>query len=241
MIFLYVLTLILGFLEASSTDRINQNNDRQIWSEEIFERDISGGWSYRARSVQNIGADYQRLFNHQYEGVLYCDLNKSYPSASFVKSMKLGAGYNATEHIQSNTLGVRQWVWFNRLLAENINTVSFFDWEISQRSRVEYHIYMRPYYEDHGVYRCRIQFNPPWEFTRFKIKPFLSNEWFFRRDTFDDDNGVGIVGGWYQNRLRLGIIFNPFSFYWQWRILKQPKGISPPWYNTYQLGVQIYL
>lgn len=212
-----------------------------MWSEEIVEREMGNGWSYRARGVQYIGADYQRLFNHQYEGMFYYDLIKSFPSASFVKSIRLGPGYNVTEHIQSNTLGVRQWVWFNRLLVENINTLSILNWEVSQRSRIEYHLYMRPHYEDHGVYRCRLQFNAPWEFTCLKIKPFLSNEWFFRKDTFDDDNSVGMVGGWYQNRLRVGITVEPYAFYWQWRILKQPPGSLRVWNNTYQIGFQVYL
>ncbi len=239
MIYSLLLPLFCGLLNASSFDRINENNDHQIWSEEILERDLSEAWSYRLRALQYVGADYQRLYSHQYEMMVFYDLTKVFPS--FLKSVTLGPGYYASEQIQSNTRGIRQWVWYNRLLVENSNTISIMDWGFSQRNRVEYHIYMRPNFEDHGVYRCRILITPPFFFTPLKIKPYISNEWFFRKDTLDDDNTFGRVGGWYQNRLRFGFTFVPYTLYWQWRILKQPPDRTPLWNNTYQIGFQINL
>src|SRR5262249_17395041 len=154
--------------------------------------------------------DYQRFYNHHYEALIYYELTTPFPvpECSLLKSVVLGPGYSIGEQIQGNLLHVRQWVCVHRLLLENTQLFSWRKWELTQRNRLEYHIYSRSGFEDYFLYRCRIQITPPWTFTSWKVQPYLSNEWFFRKKTLDEDNNFGMVGGWYSNRLRVGATFN---------------------------------
>lgn len=114
---------------------------------------------------------------------------------------------------------------------------------MKQRLRGEYQDFVRKHYTNYALFRYRLIVNSPWKLTCWNISPYLSNEFFIRKNTFNGGAQKGIVGGLYSNRFRIGLnadlIVNKLStaLYWQLRFTKHRPGTHPRWFRTYQVGL----
>lgn len=240
--------LFMQYLSSANSilDRLNANNDHGLWLEQnvyVTQRD----WRIRLNAQQRFGADYKKFYYEQYEVIFLYDISKFLAASeeSFVREGSLGGGYNGSYELRKNTLGDYHWVWLNREVVESWLTMHGFFPKIVQRARGEYLTYARSHYKDHALFRYLLSFYLPWSWK--KCHPYISNEWFFRSNTYHKTHPSGLVGGWYQNRLRMGFEIDwpcdgtSTNLYWQWRTRKQKPDSSPRWIHTYQIGFGINL
>ena len=240
--------LYSGFalLEAAAPASLNANNDHQFWFEQSLAKDLPCEWSMTLVTKQRWGADYRILFYQEYECILQRDITRLFslrPNSVF-KSFSMGPVIHFNQTIQSNTLGNVQRVWVNRTILEANAIMQVDATKVQQRLRGEYLYYLKAHFKNFARLRYRVRIDSPWTWTRYNINPFISNEWFFRNNTYRTCNPTGLVGGYYENRLRFGlsaeIVKNMSTeFFWQWRRNKQNPGSSPRWDNIYIIGVSI--
>lgn len=223
----------------SALKKLNQNHDHGLWLDQFMHFKLPSNWFLIFHGVQRWGADYELLYNYQNELVLQYDLKKYWNLSSPIKRLSLGPGYNLTNSLRKNTKGIYHWVWVNKPIFETYFDFTTCKWQIQNRIRIEYHDFTRKNYLNFILYRYRLSFFTPWKWTSLKINPFFSNEWLFRKNSFNSAKSSGLVGGWYHNRVRIGVAMvlikkRAKSFlYWQWRIVKHKPN---QWKNTYQIG-----
>jgi len=225
-------------------NKLNANNDHALWLESNITKKLAKEWSITLRTEQRFGADY-RLYSYQEYGfLLQYNITKFFDLSppSIFRGMTIASGFVGSEAIQRNTRGKFHWDWIYRTVLEADLTFVYCDWWLRERVRTEYHAHQRKHYKDFFQYRYRMILNTPWKLTAWKFNPLIQNEWFFREQSFSRSNPRGIMGGWYQNRFRVGIEFKPVcdllttTLYWQWRIRKRRPGTRPRWANNYQIG-----
>lgn len=243
--FFIFLSSCTPFLEGqnSDLDRLNANNDHGFWLENNFQKSFSD-WLIKLHLEERWGIQSRKLWYEEYELFLQYDITKwlGKRTPSFLKKITFGPCYNLTKQIEKDTQEVFRTVWVNKPFVEtNINCV-FWDWKVNQRARFEHLHYCKPHYNDHNTVRYRLAVYTPWKWTYWKFNPYLSNEWFFRKNTVSLENPTGLVGGWFQNRFRVGVAFDLFekvstALYWQWRIDKKKPEIRPRWFNVYAIGL----
>lgn len=245
-----ILAASLAAEDDSSLNKKNANNDHGFWLEQNMTKEFRSNWMITLRSGQRWEDDYRKFYYQEYEVDVEYDVTKFFCqcSSKFFKKLTMGPGYNATRQIQKNTEDEFHWVWINRSLLQANLTLSVYDWQIEQRLRGEYRQYTKSHYKDFGLCRYRLVARTPWKWTCLNIRPYLSNEWFFRENTYqEEDNPDGLVGGWYENRFRVGTTFDVYqdwvstALYWQWRTIKQKPDVHPRWFNSYQIGLAINL
>lgn len=244
LIFLFLIAQSMVFAASLSTlESINANNDHGLWLEQNFRSNITSKTIMRFHFEQRWAADYRQIYFHEYEYFFQHDiaqyLNKTL--RKIFETIFIGPAYNFTRSIQKDTLGIFHWVWFRKPMLEMQLFSSLGKWTIRQRLRGEYIDYTRKHYKNFGTFRYRIEIFTPWKWTRWKINPYIWNEWFIRRDTYSLTHPTGLVGGWYENRFRIGLLANLFenvssAVYWQWLSRKQIPGTHPGWFKTYQIG-----
>lgn len=249
--YLFIFFILAVKLKVLANDdileQINSNNDRGFWFEQNIKKNTSNDGFIRFRCEQRWASDYRQLYYQEYEIHLQYDIKKSLSKkiASLFMSTTMGPSYNVTRLIQRNTLGIFHWVWLQKPMLEINLGSSFLGWVINQRIRGEYIAFTKKHYKNHGVARYRLEFYSPWKWTSWKINPYLSNEWFFRENTYHSiSNPHGLVGGWHENRFRAGINLTLFkqlstAIYWQWLIRKQKPGTYPKWFNNYMVSCAI--
>lgn len=232
------------FGNESLLNRIDSNNDHGFWVESDWRIEIAPKIAFTVRSEHRFGAGYRIMWYQEYAAFLHYDLLKLFclDQSSLLKSFNVGIGLADTEILLKNTRQIFHRVWVLRPMLEYNTTYEWQKWRILQRVRVEDHFHLRPHYKNFAGYRYRLIFYTPWKWTTWNVNPFIYNEWFFRKNTFSPNHPSGLVGGWHQNRFRIGLEFEPFgkvlsaNVYWQWRTLKKRPGIHPSWFNTYQYG-----
>lgn len=232
--------------EGSSSTTLNANNDHQFWFEQFFSKKLPCDWSMVLSTKQRWGADYRILFYHEYEGVFQYDIKKFFHlhSKSIFENITIGPGNNLNQIFRRNTLSKYQWLWVERPILEANVVMQIQEGKIRHRVRAEYLWHLRSHHRDFARFRYRVRIDSPWKWTRYKINPYVSNEWFFRNHTFSSSNPRGLVGGYYENRFRAGVrttLFEKTSteFFWQWRADKQRPRSSPRWNNIYIIGIVI--
>lgn len=244
---IFFLFLVEPLAAADIYERINANNDRQFWIEQNFDKNFSNGYMLRLYFEQRWGSNYRIPFFNKAEIVFQYDLLKKLKlsPSNPIKNFFLGPGYHRTLAFGRNQRDQFHWRGINRFLIQSNLLASWKNWDLDNRNRLEYHQNTRPHYENFTAFRCRVQIATPWRWTTIKIRPFFSNEWFFREDTFKVTTRRGLVGNWYENRLRVGVmtdlykgIFVPI-FYWQWILRKTPPQTRPDWNNNYVFGVAL--
>lgn len=245
-IFILLFLAFQSFLMASSLkvlEGINANNDHGLWVEQNIRKNFKSNWTLKLRFEQGWASDYRQIYYQEYEAYLQYDVTKflSKKLRSIFTSVIIGPADNFTRALQKNTKEEFHWVWFQKPMLEIHLVSSLYKWTFKQRLRGEYIAYTSKHYKNHGVGRYRLEIDSPWKWTRWKINPYLSNEWFYRQDTYSQDHPTGLVGGWYENRFRVGMMFDLFKhlssvLYWQWMARKQKPDTHPRWFNTYQIG-----
>lgn len=249
-VFLNLAILLTCHCSASNEEilnHLNANNDHGFWLEQSTEKKLSDYWSLRFDAELRWGSDYRKLWYQTYRPIIYLNIAKLFgiKTNSFFESLNVGVGYEANYLIAKDTTGKFNWVYINKPLAECNLVLSWGGWKIKQRMKEEWHRYTKHHYLDHTLYRHRLAFFTPWKFTSWKINPYVSNEWFFRKDTFCKKTSKGLVGGWYQNRFRAGVLSELIKdrlsvfLFWQWVADKKPPGTRPRWFNYYHYGLDM--
>lgn len=231
--------------ESSTLKNLNANNDHGFWLENNLDTKIAKEWNLRFHNELRWGSHYRKFWYQEYLFVFQNDLKNYFnlSSKSAISKISLGPGFNATYQLHKNERGHFRWVLILKPLIEAQFDVTYCDWQFRQRIRGEFLFYCRGQYENHNIYRHRLVIQTPYKWTSWKINPFISNEWFFRKNTWHHSSGSGLVGGYYQNRLRFGVDLAPFhekvnhTLYWQWRAEKQAPGSHPSWSSTYVVGL----
>lgn len=234
-------------LQGSILSELNANNDHGIWFNEIANVKLKHDWSINLKMEQRLGSNYRKFWNYQYEAVFQYDLLHLLPCNCLnLTTLSIGPGYNGTQQLQKNTQSVYHWVWINRPIIQAFVSFDLYKWSIRQRLYGEYYAYTKKHYKDYGLYRHRLAIYAPWKFTCLKINPFISNEWFFRNNSYSSSNTSGLVGTYYENRFRFGFESSftdnfGIALGWQWRATKQKPGTHPGWFNTYQYLINFNL
>lgn len=232
----------------STIEKINSNNDHGLWLEENLIKRLNADWTIRLRFEQRFAADYRILYAREHELYVHYDAAKllSHHLRSIVTNVVIGVGDNFTKILQKNTLGEFHWAWYMKSIFEVLLISPLWDWTIKQRMRGEYYDYRTKHYKSYGAGRYRLEIFSPWKWTCWNINPFVFNEWFFRHNSYHKNHPTGLVGGWYENRFRTGVVLDLWkhlsaAFYWQWVAKKQIPGTHPRWFNNYYLGCTIDL
>lgn len=234
--------------ETTFLDTLNTNNDHGLWLEQNIDFKLGLGWSLELKTEQRFGADYRKFWYQEYSFIFsYQLIDKLHlPSHSFLKSFTVCPGYIRVRQLKKDTLGVYHWISVNRPLIESNVRCEIDKWTINQRLRGEYYEHLRRHYKNYGLCRYRLAVYTPWKWTRWNFNPYVSNEWFFRDNTYSKNHPNGLVGIWYENRFRAGIEFQLLgqlasAVYWQWKRDKQKPETRPEWFNTYQWGLALGL
>lgn len=236
---------------SSKLDKLNANNDLGFWLEENLKGQLSDRWNATFFIQQRWGAKCQIFWYHFYLLYFQYDLTKCFknglPSCSNISITKLSIGPGIGEYIvhRKNTRDKYKWVSVLRPILEANFALVWDRWEFTQRLRVEYQSHNSSHYKNFANVRYRVEILTPWKFTSHKIRPYISNELFFRNNTYRKSHPSGLVGLYYENRFKLGFVADSsneiFSsqIYWQWRTLRQRPGTHPEWFNTYQFGLAL--
>lgn len=245
-----ILLISAQLLATSSTVLdLNSNNDHGIWLDQLISKRLCKRWSVQLYTQQRWGSDYRLFWYQEYTFIAQYDLHPPNPEKDkhVLHDCSVGPGFSEYQLIKKNTLGVYKWVWVSRPLIDMNCTHVYKGWELDQRLRAEYRFHNSSHYINYGDVRYRLILTAPWEFTRLKISPFVFNEFFFRRNTYNKSNGAGLVGGLYQNRFRVGLSTDTLqdkyisSIWWQWRSSKRPPGSHPRYKSNYQYGLSFTL
>lgn len=251
---LFFVVSIVNLSAATSNDTaLNANNDHGFWLQEEVSVNFGCNWSANFSTEQRWGSNYRLLWYQRYEAVLHYDLTKKTKEVlnlcpeGILNAISLGIGYAHLNRIQKNTQNIFHWVGVSRPEIEARMDLKWNRWLLRQRFRVEYRQYHASHYKNFVDYRWRLMLDLPWSFTCWNLTPFVHNEFFIRENTYSKAHPNGLVGGFYENRFRIGLTAEPLEgqirseIYWQWRPLKQTPGTHPRWFNTYQFGMNVAL
>lgn len=236
---------------SAKDSKLNANNDHGFWLLTEANTKINDRLTVFVNIDQRWGANYQLLWYQRLEAIMRWDVTdlvkKSFTdgSSSLLSAISVGAGCAEILEIRRNTKGKHEWALVSRPEAEVNLNLEKSNWLLRQRLRLEYVNFVTPHYKSHATCRYRFALSPPWSFTSCKIRPYVSNEFFVRANTYSKTSPNGLVGGVYQNRLRIG--FSAITWhdvlsseiYWQWRVIKRTPGSNPRWNNTYQWGMAL--
>lgn len=224
---------------------LNKKGDKGIWLDQNFRKDLSQQSELLITTQQRWGNNYKTLFSVQYEGTLMYHVPLK--NKEIIKVFSLGGGFNATKDLKTPPGSYLQWVWESRYLYQMHWTMPLFKGDIIQTIRMEYRELHHGKLSSYGLLRYRFRFDLPWKWTKYKLHPWVSNEWFFRENTFDPATGIGNVGGWSQDRVRVGVTASFFNgkllsaVYYQWRYQRNAPGSESEWNHTSQLGLSATL
>jgi len=242
---------LLYSIDQAAAARLNRHNDHGFWFEQKVHYDLPHDFALWYHSEQRWGDDYRQLWYYEFELNFQYNLTQSIRNKicncsenSTLKWFSVGIAYAPTELIEQNTLGVYKWVSENKYFIEGNLTLSLNDWELKQRIRGEYRDYASPHYKDYGDCRYLIALFTP-GYTCLKIQAYIWNEFFFRNNTYHTSHPTGRVGGWYQNRFRVGLTSHLWDetltcmVWYQWRFLKQKPGTCPGRFDNLDWGATI--
>lgn len=227
--------MLISSLQAG----INSNNDTGVWTEEHIRATLPSNWIFFFSARQDFANHAKTFCNYQQEIIFHKDFTEKFTA---LKQALLGVGCNETKRLQ-NADGKFRWISYTRPLIQSITIVPFFKWDIFNRVRLEYEVSHSRHFHSHAVFRYQVRISPPWFWTKLRINPYIFNEWFFRKNTYNQTTDKGLVGPWFQNRFRLGVNMTLIEkkldsgLYLQWRAQKQRPQIKPRWFNNYQLGL----
>lgn len=244
----YVRLLASG--PSPELEQLNANNDDGFWLAENFTTEIYPKWFITLHGDQRWGSNYKLFWYFRQGVILQYDLTEwiqnkfCISKESIFKGFTLGPGFNQYCHIDENTLGRFKWAWISRTIFDANLKLFWKKWELYQRFRFEYKDNNSTHYKNSGDLKYRIWLNTPWKWTDFHLNPYISNEFFFRQNTYRKATPNGLVGGLYQNRLQFGFNVDfweniTLNVYWQLRSLKQTPSTHPRYFNTYDIGINI--
>lgn len=248
---------------------ININGDTGIWLYEQVDSKIPDtNFAIFFDFEQRFGSHFKVLWYHGYElGISYSltEKLKEKLCTTDCDRIKITNFSIAFAYLQYNLIARTwdrpdvnfRWASFGSPRFDFNLSLSVSDWGISQRFRIEYDRNMHhQHVKSYGIFRYRIGLTAPWKWTCWNISPFVNNEFFFRNNTLGKTtvtNGItvayGNVGGYYENRFRLGFVMDipvwckekvNTAIFWQWRpVKKSPGAFTYKWAKTNQIGVNL--
>lgn len=234
-------------------NELNRPNDHGVWLEQVLKTKYEK-WIFSLHTEQRWGSNDQLLWYYEAEPSIQYDLTEKMKdwchlcsNNSFLETVTIGPVFTQYQEIKKNTLGKFKWSSVSRPVLEGHVAFTWNGWELTNRIRAEYQNYNTSHYKDYANGRYRIAIYAPWKFSCFNIKPYLSNEFFLRMNTYHTTSPNGLVGGLYEDRFRVGLTADAWddtltgALYWQWRPLKQKPGTHPHYYNTYAWGMFLAL
>lgn len=146
-----------------------ENNDFQVWNTEVEEFKVTKNSKIIFEQEFRWGDNANEFFYQHYDvGFFY----------NFNKNINAGFGYRQVYDLKDGTFKPSE---------EPFWTLTFSDqlagWKLDTRSRLEYRHFS--YQTDAWRYRNKFTFKSPWEFTKLKIRPFISDEVFFNLTGID--------------------------------------------------------
>lgn len=241
-LFILAIKLVL-IANDKKLEQINSNNDQGLWLDQSITAKLSSLGTVKFRCEQRWGANYHIFFYREYELNFQFKIKQFLEKKTFLifENATIGPVYNMTRSLQKNTREIFEWVWIKRPMLETNFVFSLCRWLIKHRLRGEYIEHTKKFHKNYSVFRYRLEFYSPWKLTRWKLNPYLSNESFFRENTYSYTHQHGLVGGLFENRFRIGFIlelFKQFSaaIYWQWILRKKTPDIYPQFFNNYEIG-----
>lgn len=228
-------------------NQLNANNDHGFWLELNADAKLSKNWLVKYHAEYRWGSNYRLFWYQEYEGVLQYQLKRFFSKClgSILKNLSLGPGLNLHEILAKNTKGHFHWPLIRKALFDCYLDLEWNGWQLKQRMRGEYLAFNKKHYHDHPAYRHRLRLCTPIKLTSLNISPYISNEWFFRPNSYSKTHPTRLIGGYFQNRFRVGINIDVLKeilssdIYWQWKREKQKPGTHPRWFNTYELGLAL--
>lgn len=163
-------------LSSALFSEINSNGDFQIWAREIVKVHITPKWAFYELCEGRFGDNASKLYHTlmQVEG-LYTP----------IPGITMGLGYR--QSLRRYPLQSNHWKPEYSPLADVFIRTYLSDWELHDRNRVQYVIF-QPLPRSRWLYRNRFRIVPPWNFTKYKINPFIDNEvFFFEQRGFNQD------------------------------------------------------
>lgn len=239
-----ILTLFFPVLLMAG---LYDNNDHGFWMDEKITVRLPKDWIFSFNPQERWQNDYKTYCDTEYEFNLIANITSKldlYPSSS-VKNVNFGFAYTYIDELRNNTKGELGWTLINRYGLMLMITHKFGAWTITQRLRPQYEAFITKYHKSHGNFRYRLLLQSPWEWTTFKFNPYVSNEFFFRINTFHPSHPTGLVGGFFQNRFRIGLNYEIFKdklfadSYFMIRSIKQRPGTHPSWFNNWIWGLSL--
>ncbi|MCB1113765.1 MAG: DUF2490 domain-containing protein [Chlamydiia bacterium] len=201
--------------------RINDNGDTGLWLEESFQHEFIE-FNFQQRWTDNFNLFYYQ----RYEGIV---------SYRPVPPWEFGLGYAF-----NISLLEEKWVTGQDYFAQATLKLPLWDGNLEQRARITYIVPNFKEHKRHATERYRVRYFSPWFLTRCCVNPWISNEFFFRKDTRNEPRGQ--VGGLFENRFRVGFRANflkkvSYDLYFQWLGLKR----RDRWDFVYDLGLTTFV
>lgn len=193
--FVSLLLLIPALLAAE----LNSDGDVQLWVTAQFEKG-----PIVLTTQMRIGDDISRLW------LYYGQLQWRFDLGSKVSFLP---GYRETERLFSKSGGGFFWASLHEPMADLTRSFCYRGWDLSARFRTFYRYAEAGDLRQHAIFRFRGVAKAPWVYTPYKLRPLISQEFFFRKNQ-----------GLYENRLAAGVekkVSDSFSFVadyqWVWR------------------------
>lgn len=159
--------------------QIDSNGDFQIWNREVIRQHFDSRWSWYLMSECRFGDNASKLF------YTFLQVQGIYKPASWVA---IAAGYR--QGIRRFPFTGNQWKFEYSPLVDVTFVAKTHGWEFVNRNRCQYIIFQSD--PSHWQYRNRFRIITPWSFSKFRITPFVDNEWFFmERHGYNQDRLCG--------------------------------------------------
>jgi len=210
------LLLIALFLAAAGSAYAYDDHDFSVWNTDVQEWKINGGSKIALEEEFRWGDNAREFYYQHYDVGIFYALNKYWNA---------GGGYRHARILAGNS-------WKTECEPYAVATLSrvFAGFAFDDRSRLEYRHF--DYQPDAWRYRNKVTVKLPWEWTRLKLQPFVSEELFFR---FGGTNQFG------ENRLSSGFGLNltkdiKAEIYYLLDSVKNSKG---QWVDANVLGTKL--
>ena len=247
-------------------DHVNSNGDSGLWLEETLQfplhpccnsenEDNSSEWLLTLHGEQRWASRFQVQWYSEYQELIQYDLADSLKEwfsldeAEWFKKFYFGPGLIEYSQLEKQNFGpgLTKWVWAIRPIVQADIFLTYRGWDFKQRIRFERQMFLNPFYHDYSDLRVRFDFFAPWKGTCFQIQPFISNEFFFRKKTYNAvSNPTGILGGLYDDLVRVGFISQlsdmfELEIYYQLRLIKQKISAtnSLHYWSNNNLGIKV--
>ncbi len=179
-----IIFLLVGLaLTLAANAYAYDNHDFQVWNTDVEEFRINDGWKAALEEEFRWGDNANQFYYHHYDIGLFYNLKKY---------LNVGGGYRQVFELKNGKFKPENEPYVAATLLWDLAGFKFED-----RNRMEYRHF--DYQADSWRYRNKLTVKFPWQFTRIKIQPYLSDEILV---------GFGSANQFNQNRFYSGLGMN---------------------------------